>query len=90
MMNVLWFEKNAFQAVEMPRLHHQLLPNEVVHKQSEPYAMPLNILEGLKARGHKLQTRKTPLCNAMVISKEKDGKIYAKSDPRKSAWAAGF
>ena len=86
-MSKLWFGRTLCQTVEEPHLHHQLLPPEITIEAKEPYILPEAIQQGLRARGHKIV--KKGYCVVQAISREKDGKIFGKSDSRKHGWAAG-
>ncbi|CAF1048399.1 unnamed protein product [Adineta steineri] len=46
----LWFNKNIKDAIDAPRLHSQLLPQEVIAERGFDY----NILQRLKQRGHNI------------------------------------
>ncbi|CAF1581510.1 unnamed protein product [Rotaria sp. Silwood1] len=46
----LWFNENIKEAIDAPRLHSQLLPEEVMAEQGFDY----NILQKLKQRGHNI------------------------------------
>jgi gamma-glutamyltranspeptidase/glutathione hydrolase len=47
--NVIDFSMPVMQAVEAPRIHHQWLPDELVH---ERYGMSPDTIEKLRAMGH--------------------------------------
>jgi len=49
--NVIDFGMPVSQAVEEPRIHHQLFPDEL---NFEPYAMPADTAALLEAKGHKV------------------------------------
>ena len=88
-MNHLWFGRNVSRAVTEPRLHHQLLPPNVTIENKYPYILPEGIQYGLRDRGHMI-SKSSSGCVVQAVSREVNGKIYAKSDPRKGGWAAGF
>jgi gamma-glutamyltranspeptidase/glutathione hydrolase len=51
-------------AVRTPRLHHQWMPDTIVHEEGQP----AGLLSGLLAKGHKLQPRGSlGICNAISI-----------------------
>ena len=86
-MNYLWFDRNLTQAVVEPRLHHQLVPNEIrIYKNSQ---IPLDLQNGLKGLGHKL-AEISSFTAVQAVATSADGKLYGKADPRKSSYAAGF
>ena len=84
----LWFGINTADAVTMPRFHHQLLPNYTATERP-PYNMSQNLIEALELYGHDLQIKNFK-CVVQAISKEMNGSIYAKSDPRKGGYSDGF
>lgn len=86
-MNYLWFNRTLPQAVIDPRLHHQLLPMYI--RIDKDYPMPPQIQEGLKKLGHEVEP-KSGYAVVQVVARNKDGTLTGKSDPRKSAWAAGY
>jgi gamma-glutamyltranspeptidase/glutathione hydrolase len=66
--------------VARPRFHHQYLPDTV---QYEPGAFDAAMIEGLRARGHRLTALDAPYGNMQAIYwDKKDRKVYAASDPR--------
>ncbi|PWN29763.1 gamma-glutamyltranspeptidase [Jaminaea rosea] len=83
------------QAIEAPRLHHQLLPDVVaVESTFDEYELD----EGLRARGHQLKIDDINLGYASVqgVQARRDGKesqevtYLASSDSRKAGWAAAY
>ena len=88
-MSNLWFGRNVSEAVTEPRVHHQLLPPNVTIENKYPYILPQGIQAGLRSRGHFI-TKSSSGGVVQAISREKDGQIFAKADPRKGGWAAGF
>ena len=86
-MNYLWFNRNLTQAVVDPRLHHQLIPNEI--SINENYPIPFNIQAGLIELGHKI-VNTTSFTAVQAVATSTDGKLYGKADPRKGSYAAGF
>ncbi|XP_028396072.1 glutathione hydrolase 1 proenzyme-like [Dendronephthya gigantea] len=87
-MNKIWFGRNTSEAVTMPRFHNQLLPNYTAIEQPPRNLSPY-IIKELKGYGHTIET-KSFHCVVQAISKELDGKIFAKSDPRKGGSSFGF
>ncbi|XP_068679087.1 glutathione hydrolase 1 proenzyme-like [Montipora foliosa] len=86
-MNYLWFNRNLTQAVVDPRLHHQLIPNEISINKN--YPIPFNIQAGLIELGHKI-VNTTSFTAVQAVATSTDGKLYGKADPRKGSYAAGF
>ena len=66
------------EAIDAPRIHHQLYPMEVSYE----YGVPKPVIEGLKALGHKTsryRTRGSIVCALAKFNKT----IYANADYRK-------
>lgn len=71
---------NAKQMVQLPRFHHQYLPDAI---QYEPDALAPQIIEDLIARGHNMDAKNRTWGNMHVVIQDKStGKINAASDPR--------
>ena len=72
--------KDVAQWVEYPRFHHQYLPDEI---QVEPGALSGELLQQLRARGHRIELKKRSWGNMQAIDwNKKQGKVTAASDPR--------
>ena len=70
----------AEQMVQLPRYHHQFLPDEV---QYEPNALTEETILSLKTKGHKLKELQTSYGNMHVVLQDLNSKkITAASDPR--------
>jgi gamma-glutamyltranspeptidase/glutathione hydrolase len=66
--------------VELPRFHHQYLPDAV---QYEPGAFDAQLIEALEKRGHTLKPLDSGYGNMQAIYRDrKTGRVYAASDPR--------
>jgi len=66
--------------VELPRFHHQYLPDAV---QYEPGAFDAALIEALEKRGHTLKPLDSSYGNMQAIYRDrKTGRVYATSDPR--------
>ena len=88
-MNRLWFGMNLSKAVDKPRLHNQLVPNQnVTIERKEKYRLKENVVEGLKRMGHSIVLDEKFAVVQAVYRKGK-GLIHAKSDPRKFGAPAG-
>ncbi|KAF8924018.1 hypothetical protein BGZ58_002277 [Dissophora ornata] len=87
-LNVYNHGMNIMEAIESPRIHHQLMPN-VVDIEDE---YPSSELKFLKNVGHNVTVFDRALAKAEVsaVLREADGVIYASSDTRKHAVAAGY
>lgn len=86
-MNYLWFNRNLSQAVVEPRLHHQLLPMYI--RIDKDFQLPIAIQAGLQGLGHEVRNI-SGFAVVQAAATSADGKLYGKSDPRKSSYAAGF
>lgn len=77
------------QAIEAPRLHHQLLPPVVNAESTFDEAG----IKGLVDRGHQIFTTDINLGLASVQGVQRDhcsGHVRASSDSRKTGWAAAY
>ncbi|CAO1619982.1 unnamed protein product [Parajaminaea phylloscopi] len=77
------------EAIEAPRLHHQLLP-PIVGAES---TFDSEALRGLMARGHQVMTTDINLGFTSVQGVQRDhrtGRVKASSDSRKAGWAAAY
>lgn len=88
-VNHLWFGLDLKEAVEHPRLHHQLVPTYIRVEKIEKYRMKQEILDGLKKLGHDYKFLKYS-SSVQAISVDELGRIYAVSDPRKFGRASGY
>ena len=88
-MNNLWFGDDLSKAVNEPRLHSHLVPDQrVFYENNKDYRIDKYVIEGLAQRGHNI-TGSDLFAVVQAISREPGGKIYAKSDPRKYGAPAG-
>jgi gamma-glutamyltranspeptidase/glutathione hydrolase len=83
LIRTLDWHTSPAEAIALPRIHHQWLPNEIVAESMPPAA-----LEILKRRGHKVTIRDAYNSVQMVIRKA-DGTLVGVSDPRKFGQPAG-
>ena len=87
-MNKLWFGDDLSEAVNEPRLHTQMVPDQrVFYEDNKKYLIDKYVIEGLKQLGHNV-TGSDFFAVVQAISREPKG-IYAKSDPRKHGEPAG-
>ncbi|CAO3569105.1 unnamed protein product [Mortierella alpina] len=88
MLNIYNHDYNVMEAVEAPRVHHQLMPNVV---DIESGYAPSEV-KFLSTRGHNVTVSDIILAKAEVqaVMRETDGLIYAASDSRKHGIAAGY
>jgi gamma-glutamyltranspeptidase / glutathione hydrolase len=87
-LNVVDHEMNIQQAVDAPRVHHQWLPDEIVH---EPFGLSADTQRALAARGHKLTARPRYMGDAhAVMIEERTGVRLGAADPRLEGAAVGY
>jgi len=79
--NVIDYDMNIQQAIDVPRIHHQWLPDEVV---GEPYGLSGDTQSALKSRGHKLAKQRTIGDAEGIMIEERTGIRLGATDPRRS------
>ena len=88
-MNKLWFGDDLSKAVDEPRLHSQLVPDQrVFYEKYKPYRFQDNIIKGLIKRGHNV-TESDLFAVVQAIYRDPGVGIFAKADPRKHGAPAG-
>lgn len=87
-MNVYNHDYNLMEAIEAPRVHHQLMPN-VVDIESGYSASEVMFLS---TRGHNVTVSDILLAKSEVqaVMREIDGTVFAASDSKKHGVAAGY
>ena len=90
-MNKLWFGMTLSKAVDEPRLHNHLVPDQnVTIERNKKYRLKEQIVKGLKRMGHWVQDgSETNFAVVQAVYRKGKGLIYAKSDPRKFGAPAG-
>ncbi|KAF9932318.1 hypothetical protein FBU30_008425 [Linnemannia zychae] len=88
MLNIYNHDYNVMEAIEAPRVHHQLMPN-VVDIESGYSSSDVNFLG---TRGHNVTVSDILLAKAEVqaVMRDDEGTIFAASDSRKHGVAAGY
>ncbi|KAF9411196.1 hypothetical protein BGZ94_001416 [Podila epigama] len=88
MLRVYNYEMNIMEAIEAPRVHHQLMPN-VADVESGYSREEMSFLE---SRGHNVTMFDIRLARAEIqgVMRAADGVVYAASDTRKHGVAAGY
>ncbi|XP_028522783.1 glutathione hydrolase 1 proenzyme isoform X5 [Apis cerana] len=81
----LWSGYDIKQAVDVPRIHHQLLPMIVQYEQG----FSTDILNYLSNIGHNI-TAYTGIGSAITAISKQNGQIFASSDFRREGKTAGF
>ena len=83
-LDVLGFGQTLTDSIKLPRLHHQLFPNEVVVE--EEFADYYR--EGLKGKGHVVvETSNSAVVQGIYVD---SGGIQAACDPRKGGKPDGY
>ncbi len=83
LIRVLDWNTTPAEAIALPRIHHQWLPNEIFAEAMSPAARAT-----LESRGHEVTIRDAYNSVQMVIRKA-DGSLVGVSDPRKMGQPAG-
>jgi gamma-glutamyltranspeptidase / glutathione hydrolase len=89
-INVVDFDMNIQQAIDAPRVHHQWLPDVLVH---EPFSLSPDTVRVLAARGHRVEQAASPGNIAAVegvMIEEGTGMRLGASDPRNPGEPAGY
>ncbi|XP_077990391.1 scoloptoxin SSD14-like [Glandiceps talaboti] len=82
-LDILSYGNPVKESIDKPRVHHQLIPNEVIVEAD----VPDTVVEGLESRGHQLETRQ-PLGNEIMAVMKKNDKLTGYADPRKKGSGA--
>jgi len=86
-INVIDYEMNVKEAVDVPRFHHQWKPDIIYY---EPYGFPKDVLKNLEKMGHKVSVRSyMGDANSILVDLE-DGVLYGASDSRTNSKAVGY
>ncbi|CAF1120529.1 unnamed protein product [Rotaria sordida] len=81
----LWLGKSIRDAVDMPRLHQQLIPMEVELEKR----FPVNVVHGLLAKGHTISGFRGG-CVVQAIERRHTNELWAVSDARKGGVPDGL
>lgn len=82
----LWFGEDIKQAIDGPRLHHQLYPDQISYEKN----FPKNLLNNLEEKGHRLKQLGDNDRGAIIMAIGKvNGVLYANSDYRKGGTVDG-
>jgi len=86
-LNALDFRMDVEEAVSAPRFHHQWIPDEIVVER----AVPADVVEGLRARGHTVRVDERDWSSAQsILMDPKTGWHTGGSDPRSDGQALGL
>jgi len=86
-LNVIDFDMDIMKAIEMPRIHHQWFPNEIIY---EPFGMSVDVMENLLEKGHNIASPENLGRVEGILINNSDGFIYGSTDPRGNGLAKGF
>ncbi|VVC34645.1 Hypothetical protein CINCED_3A012630 [Cinara cedri] len=83
----LWYNKTLKQAVDKPRIYHQLLPMQVQYE----YGTTRDVVQMLRDIGHPVSRLKNTIGSAVTaISRAKSGMIEAMPDFRRPGNSSGY
>ena len=85
-LNVIDFGMNAQQAVDLPRFHHQWLPDKLY---LEP-GFSTDTIASLKARGHDIDPGRGNVAAVVELIVNHHGTLEGGADPRRPGKAAGY
>ncbi|UCD25642.1 MAG: gamma-glutamyltransferase [Gemmatimonadota bacterium] len=91
--NVIDYDMSLVEAVLVPRLHHQHLPDRIDYERGSLDSATIAVLERM---GHALNERYSPeslypdIGDIQAIMRLPDGTLLGVSDPRRGGAAAGF
>lgn len=86
-MNVIDFGMNIYDAISVPRIHHQWLPDEIYY---ENYSLSEDVKKNLIEKGHIIgPVRSLGRMEGILIDTEKNI-FYGTSDPRGFGTASGY
>ncbi|CAF3443074.1 unnamed protein product [Rotaria sp. Silwood1] len=81
----LWLGKSIRDAVDMPRLHQQLIPMEIELEKR----FPVNVVHGLLSKGHTISSFRGG-CVVQAIERRHADELWAVSDARKGGAPDGL
>lgn len=87
-INMIDHDMNIQQAIDAPRIHHQWIPDEVLH---EPFGLSQDTIRELERLGHKLAERPAYIASATGIAIEEKTEVRLGAiDSRSDGEAIGF
>lgn len=87
-LNVHEYKMNMQEAVNMPRFHHQWLPDEI---RMEPNAFSTNVKNELVSKGYFINKNRSPVIGKVdAIMVLEDGRLEGGADKRGDDTAIGF
>ncbi|MGI9589923.1 MAG: gamma-glutamyltransferase, partial [Myxococcota bacterium] len=86
LLNVIDHGMDVQEAVSAPRFHHQWVPDRILVEQ----AIPVDVVEGLRRRGHNVEVSERNWSSAQaIVVDHAAGLHYGGSDPRGDGLALG-
>ncbi|CAG7720876.1 unnamed protein product [Allacma fusca] len=82
----LWFNENIKEAIDAPRIHHQLAPMELVYEEG----LQDDWVKGLAKIGHNMTLIPLASSRVMGVARSADGVLWANCDFRVSCSIDGF
>jgi gamma-glutamyltranspeptidase/glutathione hydrolase len=79
--NVIDYAMDVTQAQAVPRVHHQLVPEQLI-TYSPTTPLPAATIAGLAAMGYRVEPHFFEFGNVQLIHVDDDGRVSAASDPR--------
>ena len=86
-MNVLDFDMDIQQAIDMPRIHHQWLPDIINY---EPFGLSLDVIESLQNMGHLFGDKRILGRTEGIMFDFENQIFYGATDPRGYGAAVGY
>ena len=86
LVNLIDLGASGEQAISMPRLHHQWVPDQLLVEKS----LPAPVQDALREKGHAISERSGLGVSQMVGRNLSDGLFYGVADPRGGGAAAGW
>jgi gamma-glutamyltranspeptidase/glutathione hydrolase len=78
---------NIQQAIDWPRVHHQWMPDHITY---EPYGLAPDVMNRLKAMGHKFANPRYMGDAEGIMIEDKTGVRLGGSDPRLDGKSIGY
>ncbi|XP_060064170.1 glutathione hydrolase 1 proenzyme-like [Ylistrum balloti] len=85
-VETLMFGMGIKEAIDHRRIHHQLLPKEIMVEEG----FPEEILAGLRSKGHKVSVTSSAGSVVQGILQREEGQITANCDFRKAGYPDGY
>lgn len=86
-INIVDHGMNIQQAIDWPRVHHQWMPDQITY---EPYGLSPDVMNRLKAMGHKFANPRYMGDAEGIMIEDKTGVRLGGSDPRLDGKSLGY